>query len=181
MRINRGKLKSRRFNVPKNFPSRPTTDFAKEGLFNTLENRVTFHNLRILDLCAGTGNISFEFASREAGTITSVDKNANCVRFIQTLAKELEIADDIQVFKSDAVKYLEHTNATFDIIFADPPYADNYHLKIVELVFERNLLSDFGWLIVEHGRENDFSAHPNFVDVKRYSNVHFSFFKIDKQ
>jgi 16S rRNA (guanine(966)-N(2))-methyltransferase RsmD len=177
LRINRGKLKSRRFSVPKSFPSRPTTDFAKEGLFNTLENRIAFHQLKILDLCTGTGNISFEFASREAGKIIAVDSNYNCVRFVSDLAKELEVSEDIQVVKSDAVKYIQQCGSTFDIIFADPPYAVDFHLEMVNIVFERNLLSEFGWLIVEHGKETDLSQHPNFVDTKKYSNVHFSFFK----
>lgn len=177
MRINRGKLKSRRFTVPKSFPSRPTTDFAKEGLFNTLENRIAFVNLNILDLCTGTGNIALEFASREAGKITAVDSNFNCVRFVQNLTKELGVDEDIQVIKSDAMKYVQQCNAVFDVIFSDPPYAEKFHLDLVNTVFERNLLSDFGWLIVEHGRETDLSTHPNFVDMKKYSNVHFSFFK----
>jgi len=178
LRINRGKLKSRRFSVPKAFPSRPTTDFAKEGLFNVLENRISFHDLKILDLCAGTGNISLEFASREAGKITAVDKNFNCVRFIDSLTKELGVDEDIQVVKSDVVQYLKQTNTVYDIIFADPPYAEKFHLDIVNTVFERNLLSAIGWLIIEHGREVDLSNHPNFVDMKKYSNVHFSFLKL---
>lgn len=165
--------------MPKAFPSRPTTDFAKEGLFNVLENRISFHQLTILDLCAGTGNISFEFASREAGKITAVDSNFNCVKFITTLAKELEIAEDIQVIKADALKYVQQTNMVYDVIFADPPYAEKFHLDLVNTVFERKLLSDFGWLIVEHGRDTDLTTHPHFVDMKKYSGVNFSFFKLN--
>lgn len=179
MRINRGKLKSRRFSIPKSFPSRPTTDFAKEGVFNVLENRITLHELRILDLCAGTGNISFEFASREAGKIISVDKNYNCVKYINTLAKQMEIDEDIQVIQSDVVKYLNAATQPFDLIFADPPYAETFHLEIVTTVFERNLLTDIGWLIVEHGRDTNLTTHPNFYDQKRYGNVYFSFFKLN--
>lgn len=180
MRINRGKLKSRRFSVPKSFPSRPTTDFAKEGLFNVLENRISLHDLRILDLCAGTGNISFEFASREAGKIIAVDKNYNCVKFISSLSKELEVADDIDVIKSDVVQFVKQTGLTFDLIFADPPYAEKFHRELADVVFERNLLSDFGWLIIEHGRDTNLTEHPNYVDQKRYGNVYFSFFNLKK-
>lgn len=179
MRINRGKLKSRRFSIPKSFPSRPTTDFAKEGLFNVLENRMALHDLKILDLCAGTGNISFEFASREAGKIIAVDKNYNCVKFINSLSKEFDVADDIDVIKSDVVQYVKQTAHTFDIIFADPPYADNFHIDIVNTVFERNLISEFGWVIIEHGRDTDLTKHEKYVDQKRYGNVYFSFFKLN--
>ncbi|MFN5418468.1 MAG: RsmD family RNA methyltransferase [Flavobacteriia bacterium] len=177
MRINRGKLKSRRFATPKNFPSRPTTDYAKEGLFNILENRIDFVDLDILDLCAGTGNISLEFASREAGKIISVDTNYNCVKFIQNLIKEHDLQDDMQVVKADIRDYLRRNEKQFDIVFADPPYDLTFHDEIVRLVYEKNALKEDGICIIEHGRQTDLSQMPKFVEKRSFGNVHFSFFK----
>lgn len=176
MRIIRGTLKSRRFNPPKGFPSRPTTDFAKEGLFNMLENRFSLINLSILDLCAGTGNISLEFASREAGIITSVDSNYLCVRFIQKLIAEHQLGNYMQVIKSDARDFLRKTTETYDLIFADPPYDVDFHATLVELVQARNLLNPGGLLIVEHGRNTDLSAFPHYEKTRSLGNVYFSFF-----
>lgn len=177
MRIIRGKLKSRRFATPKKFPSRPTTDYAKEGIFNILENRFSLVDFEILDLCAGTGNISLEFASREAGKITSVDTNYNCVRFIQNLVKEHDLEEDITVFKADVRDFLRKTGKTYDIIFADPPYDMNFHGDLVDLVFERKLLNKGGLCLIEHGRQTDLSAKENFMETRSFGNVHFSFFQ----
>ena len=180
MRIIRGKLKSQRFSAPKGFPSRPTTDFAKEGLFNMIENRYSLLNLDILDLCAGTGNISLEFASREAGFITSVDQNFRCVKFIQELTKKHNLENVIEVWKMECVKFLKKTNKTFDIIFTDPPFALTIHDQIHEQVFSRNLLNDNGVLIIEHGRETNFENMEHFQFIRKYGNVYFSFFSINK-
>lgn len=177
MRIIRGKLKTKRVTVPKSFPSRPTTDFAKEGLFNMLENRMDFSNLRILDLCAGTGNISFEFISREAGTVTAVDSNFNCVRHIRNLAKSFEIEKEIAVVQSDIIKLLGSTEAKYDIIFTDPPYEFPKYDEIVNLVFERDLLNEEGVLIIEHGKRTDLSVLPHFELARTYGNIVFSFFE----
>lgn len=176
MRIISGNLKSRRFSAPKNFPSRPTTDFAKEGLFNVLENNYSLDDLEILDLCAGTGNISFEFASREAGRITAVDTNYNCVRFIQQLIQELELKDVMTAQKSDVRDFLRKATKTYDLIFADPPYAVEFHAEIAQLVFEKNLLNEGGLLIIEHGRHTELSDFPSFLYKRSYGNVYFSFF-----
>ena len=180
MRIISGNLKARRFSVPKNFPSRPTTDFAKEGLFNVLEHQLDLFDLNILDLCAGTGNISFEFLSREAGTVTAVDQNFNCVRFIRKNAEELGIAKDLNVYKSEIIQFLQRTEQTYDLIFADPPYAYPKHIDLVKTVFERDLLRSGGWLIVEHGRETNLNDLPFFEFVRSYGNVYFSFFIKDE-
>ncbi len=177
MRIIRGNLKSRRFNPPKGFPSRPTTDFAKEGLFNMLENRFSLINLDILDLCAGTGNISLEFASREAGIITSVDSNYLCVRFIQKLIQEHNLEEYMQVFKSDARDFLRKTNETYDIIFADPPYDVDFHKTLVEIIQERKLVNPGGLIIIEHGRQTDLSQMPYYEKTRSLGNVYFSFFE----
>lgn len=177
MRIIRGILKSRRFSAPKNFPSRPTTDFAKEGLFNILENRLTLSDLSILDLCAGTGNISFEFASREAGKIIAVDTNFNCVRFIQKTVQEVGLEDVIQVLKSDVRDYLRRCTQQFDLIFIDPPYDVGFHEELILLINEKNLLKPGAICIIEHGRQTNLSAVANYVETRTFGNVHFSFFK----
>lgn len=181
MRIISGNLKARRFSVPKNFPSRPTTDFAKEGLFNVLEHKLDLFDLNILDLCAGTGNISFEFLSRDAGTVTAVDQNFNCVRFIRKNAEELGIGDDLHVLKSEILQFLQRTEQTYDLIFADPPYDVTFHKEIANIVFERNLLNEAGLLIIEHGKRTDLSAITQFDFVRNYGNVNFSFFHSDQE
>lgn len=177
MRIIRGVLKSRRFSAPKGFPSRPTTDYAKEGLFNVLENKYSLTNIEILDLCAGTGNITLEFASRESGHITAVDQNFNCVKFIKNLVQELGMEKTVEVFRADVRDFVKKTAKTYDLIFADPPYDAKIHESIVKTVFERNLLNANGLLIVEHGRHTDLSAFPQYEQTKQYGNVYFSFLK----
>jgi 16S rRNA (guanine(966)-N(2))-methyltransferase RsmD len=176
VRIVRGFLKSKRFSPPKNFPSRPTTDFAKEGLFNVLENAIELSELKILDLCAGTGNISLEFASREAGTITSVDTNFNCCRFIQKMIDENNLNQVMNVVKGDVRDFVRRCDQKYDLIFMDPPYEISFYDELIGLIFERNLLLLDGLLVVEHGKKTDFSNHPNFERVKNYGNVNFSFF-----
>ncbi len=181
MRIIRGILKTKKVTVPKNFPSRPTTDFAKEGLFNMLENRFSLYNLSLLDLCAGTGNISFEWLSREAGTSVAVDSNFNVTKHIRSLANQFELTDYIRVLHFDVVKFLEKTEEKFDVIFADPPYDKPIHESIVQLVFDRELLNENGLLIIEHGKRTDLSQLPHFEMSRAYGNVVFSFFTKVKQ
>lgn len=177
MRIIRGRFKTRRYKIPRNFPSRPTTDFAKEGLFNILDNCLDADDLHILDLCSGTGNIAIEFLSREWGKVVAVDRNYNCYKHISDLSKNLEITDELSVIKSDIISFLKRTDETFDIIFADPPYAFEKYEDIIDLVFERHLLKENGILIVEHGKESDFSSKTQFDFCRIYGNVCFSFFK----
>lgn len=181
MRIISGKFKARRFSVPKAFPSRPTTDFAKEGLFNILENQLDLYDLRILDLCSGTGNISFEFLSREAGNVIAVDQNSRCLRHISETAKQLGITSGLTTIKEDIVHFIERTEETFDLIFADPPYAYNKHAELVQAIYQRSLLNPGAWLIVEHGRDTKLNELPNFEFVRSYGNVYFSFFTKDTQ
>ena len=180
MRIIRGKYKTRRFKVPKGFPSRPTTDFAKEGLFNILENKIDLENLKILDLCFGTGNISVEFLSREAGTVTAVDSNFNCVRHLKKVCNDLDCANEITILKSDMLKFLEKTSEKYDLIFTDPPFANKDHDKIVETVFDRDLLNEDGLLIIEHGKETNLENITHFQFSRKYGNVVFSFFQIEE-
>lgn len=179
MRIIRGKFKTRKLGLPKGFPSRPTTDFAKEGLFNVLEHQFYLEDMNILDLCAGTGSISLEFLSREAGKVVAVDKNYNCVRHIIQMGKKYDCLGDLTVIKSEMLKFLRKTADTFDIILADPPYAYEHHEEIANIVFERNLLKEDGVLIIEHAKETKLETITQFDILRTYGNVNFSFFKLN--
>ena len=176
MRIISGKHKGRRLTAPKNLPVRPTTDMAKESLFNILNNQFYFDDLKVLDLFSGTGNISFEFASRGVATITAVDQHQGCIRYINQINTELEFS--ISTIKSDVYKYLDKTPIKADIIFADPPYnfSDDQFLKIADLVFNNSILNDEGLLIIEHSSQTKITTHPNFKYEKRYGGNVFSFF-----
>lgn len=177
MRIIRGRFKTRKYKLPKNFPSRPTTDFAKEGLFNIIENKIDTEDLSLLDLCTGTGNISIEFLSREWGTAVAVDQNYNAYKHLSQLRHELEINDELTVIKSDIISFLKRTDTNFDIIFADPPYAFDKYEELIDLVFEKNLLKENGILIVEHGKQTSFENRTQFDFCRIYGNVCFSFFE----
>jgi len=177
VRIISGLLKKQRFSPPKGFPSRPTTDFAKEGLFNILENDLLMADLEILDLFAGTGNISFEFASREAGMITSVDKNFKCTRFIRSFADEHGIGKSINVVKADVMKFVDKHSKSYDLIFADPPFEDKLHDEFLDKLMASSLLKEDGLFILEHGKHDTFANHKNFQSSRKYGHVVFSFFK----
>lgn len=154
---------------------RPTTDFAKESLFNILINRLDFDDANILDLFAGTGSISFEFASRNARSIKSVDINHKCVDFIKKTAIDLNFANLVCI-RADVFQYLNRVIGSFDLIFADPPYDLENTVLIPDLVFRNNLLVDSGILVIEHSRHLNFAEHPNFKEHRKYGNVNFSFF-----
>jgi len=176
MRIISGLYKSRKIIAPKNLPVRPTTDMAKESLFNIINNLYYFDDISVLDLFAGTGNISYEFASRGTEQITSVDQDFGCVKFINKTTEMFEMP--IQTIKSDVFKFLEKTSLQSNIIFADPPYnfTDEQFEKIPELIFKNNLLLDDGLLIVEHSKHTDLSKLENFSYSKSYGGNMFSFF-----
>jgi len=178
MRIISGTFKGRRLTAPKKLPVRPTTDMAKEALFNILNNKVHFSGLRVLDLFSGTGNISYEFASRGSAPIVSVDGHVECVKFIKKTSDELEM--DILAIKSDVFKYLEKSGAKADIVFADPPYdfTDEQFKNIAELVFEHDVLNENGMLIIEHSKHTDISSGRNFNEARGYGNSVFSFFYV---
>lgn len=181
MRIISGEFKSRYIKVPKYFHDRPTTDQAKEGLFNIVYHSFDIENLRVLDLFAGTGNISYEFASRGCKNIVAVDKNPKYIDFIRKTARELFPDQSvIQAIQSDAFKLLTIHNQTYDIIFADPPFDEEDTARIPDLVFENQMLLNEGTLIVEHPRQVDFSGHTNFQRRKKYGKVNFSFFFNEK-
>ena len=181
MRIISGKFKGRRILPPKNLPVRPTTDMSKEALFNVLGNHFDFTGLKILDLFAGTGNISFEFASRGSDNITSVDEDFGCIKFITQIAEGFDFG--IAPTKSDVFKYLERNKKnTYDIIFADPPYAmsqENFE-KVVLTIFEKELLNEEGMMVIEHSKYTKLDHLINFSFKKVYGGSIFSFFEIDK-
>lgn len=176
MRIISGKYKGKRLTAPSKLPVRPTTDMAKEALFNILNNRFYFTELRVLDLFSGTGNISFEFGSRGTEQIIAVDSYYGCVKYIDKIANELEMP--IQAIKSDVFSYLEKVNTKNDLIFADPPYnfSKEQFTKIVTLVFENELLEEDGVLIIEHSKHTDLSESPNLQESRKYGGSVFSFF-----
>ncbi|MCG9971788.1 RsmD family RNA methyltransferase [Christiangramia crocea] len=177
MRIISGKHKGRRLIAPAKLPVRPTTDVAKEALFNILNNYYHISDLKILDLFSGTGNISYEFAARGAQNITAVDANFDCVKFIRKTAAELEFP--ITTIKSDVYKYLEKAPVKADIIFADPPYdieKDDF-ARIAKLVFENVLLEEDGLLIIEHSKHIDLSDLERFRESRKYGSSVFSFFE----
>lgn len=177
MRIISGKYKGRRLNAPKNLPVRPTTDMAKEALFNILQNTYYFEDLNVLDLFSGTGNISYEFASRGVQNITAIDAHFGCVKFINQVSREFDFP--IQTYKSDVYKYLDKITLKKDIIFADPPYdfTEENFSKIATTIFRRELLHLDGVLIIEHSKQTDLTNHPNFSYQKRYGGNVFSFFE----
>jgi 16S rRNA (guanine966-N2)-methyltransferase len=176
MRIIGGALKGLRLNPPKNLPVRPTTDLAKEALFNILQNQVEFEGLRILDLFSGTGNISLEFASRGAEKVTAVDRSIHCIHYLKDTARQHSLSDII-AYKDDVFKYLQQETEQFDLIFADPPYDLNRIPEIPKIIFDRNLLSPGGLLIVEHQSMQNLSNHSAFIEQRKYGHSSFSFFK----
>jgi 16S rRNA (guanine966-N2)-methyltransferase len=176
MRIIGGIFKSRIFRPNKNFKARPTTDFARENLFNILCNRYIFDNKKVLDLFGGTGSISFEFASRGCHDITCVELDRNHYNFICSVVETLEIKEVIKAVNSDVFKFIDRSVERFDIIFADPPYELKRLAEIPDLILNCNLLHNNGLLILEHGKNNDFSSHPLFDELRTYGSVHFSFF-----
>lgn len=180
MRIISGKYKGRRVFPPKGLPVRPTTDMSKEALFNVLNNHFNFEGLKILDLFAGTGNISYEFASRGSYPITSVDADFGCVKFIKQIAAEYDF--NIAAIKSDVFSFLEKNKTNYDIIFADPPYALDQKTfeKIVQMVFEKNALQEDGMMVIEHSKYTKLDHLIHFSFKKSYGGSIFSFFELEK-
>lgn len=177
MRIISGQYKGRRITAPKKLPVRPTTDMAKEALFNILNNSFYFDEISVLDLFAGTGSISYEFASRGTTNITSVDEDFGCIKFIRATAEAFDMP--IVMVKNDVFKFLDTHNGSYTVIFADPPYAFalEQFSKIPEQVFKNHLLEVDGVLIVEHAKQINLSNLPHFSYAKNYGGSVFSFFK----
>lgn len=176
MRIVSGEHKGRVFSPPKNFKARPTTDIAKEGLFNIINNSFDFEEIAVLDLFSGTGSISFEFASRGCKSIHLVEMNLTHFQFIRKVQHELNFTQIVPI-RHDAYKFLKNCRITFDIIFADPPYEFTGIEQIPELAIKNKLLNKDGWLIIEHSKRIDLSELDGYWQTRNYGNVHFSFFK----
>ena len=179
MRIISGQYKGRRISPPKNLPVRPTTDMSKEALFNVLNNYFDFEGLKILDLFSGTGNISYEFASRGSQNITSVDADFGCIKFIKQTATEFDF--NIAAIKSDIFAFIEKCQSSYDIIFADPPYALEQKVfeKIVISIFEKSLLNENGMMVIEHSKYTKLDHLDNFSFKKTYGGSIFSFFEFE--
>jgi 16S rRNA (guanine(966)-N(2))-methyltransferase RsmD len=183
MRIISGKLKGRRFEMPSTgWKTRPTTDIAREGLFNILQHSIDLEDIVVLDLFAGSGSVGYEFISRAAQKVIFVEKFAGCIHFIKNNLQLFESAQQAELVKSDVFQYLlKATVEHFDIIFADPPYADHEMMKIPDIVFEKNLLKKDGLLIIEHDDRHNFEKHSNFAFSRKYGQSQFSFFKTTNQ
>lgn len=176
MRIVSGQYKGRLITPPKNLRARPTTDFAKENLFNVLQCVVDFEECDVLDLFSGTGSISYEFASRGAKSITSVEINSVHHNFIRKTASDLGISN-LYAVKANVFLYLKSCTKKFDLIFSDAPYDLDGSDAVIDLVFSNDLLSDDGILIFEHSKGVEFSSHANFWQSRSYGSVQFSMFK----
>ncbi len=175
MRIISGTLKGRRLNPPANLPVRPTTDMAREGLFNILNNYVDYEECSVMDLFAGTGAMSVEFISRGVREVTAVDINNACTDYIKSEAQRLELRN-LRVVRADVFDLLKRANRKFDLVFADPPYAIEGLETLPDLVFSHQLLTEDGIFILEHPREYSFEEHPHFWQHRNYGKVNFTFF-----
>jgi len=177
MRIISGKYRKKNIVPPKNFRARPTTDMAKESLFNIIENEFEVESLKVLDLFGGTGSISYEFVSRGCNDVTCVELNFNHYSFIKKMIRELKMDSQIQLIKTNVFSYLSKCGSTFDLIFADPPY-DLEGIEILpDLIFNHNLLKPEGVFILEHSKNKSFETHTHFHLQKNYGSVNFSFFR----
>lgn len=175
MRIIGGRFKARRFHPPDNIPTRPTTDFAKQGLFNVIDNYFNFENLVVLDLFAGTGSISYEFASRGCTDITSVEIFPRCADFIRKTSRELGLSNH-QIIQMDVFQFMATARRKYDIIFAGPPYPLENLAQIPDHIFSHQLVEGNGWFVLEHNPQHDFQQHPHYVKQKEYGTTIFSIF-----
>lgn len=177
MRIIGGTLKGKNILPPANYGARPTTDFAKEGLFNIIINEYDIEDISVLDLFSGTGSISLEFASRGCSDIISVEMNPVHARFIKQVVTAYKVKG-MQVVRHNAFDFINICTRKFDVIFADPPYSIEGLDTIPSKIFERGLLNEGGYLILEHPGTYNFEEHTHFIKERKYGNVHFSFFRL---
>ena len=193
MRIITGKYKGRHFEIPRSFKARPTTDFAKENIFNVLTGYIDFEGATALDLFSGTGSISLELASRGCAQVISVEADRDHHRFIMQCLQKLGVTEGrffcdtdemsqknrpaVPPIRGDVFRFIKSCKMQFDFIFADPPYALKELPTIPSLIFEKNLLKPDGVFVFEHGKDQDFSSHPNFVEHRSYGSVNFSIFQ----
>ena len=176
MRIITGKYKGRHFEIPRSFKARPTTDFAKENIFNVLNGYIDFEDATALDLFSGTGSITFELLSRGCQQVISVELDRDHHRFIQECLKKLNTQACIPI-RGDVFRFIKSCKQQYDIIFADPPYAMKELPQIPDLIFEKGLLKPNGILVFEHGKNHDFSQHLHFIEHRAYGSVNFTLFK----
>ena len=183
MRIITGQYKGRHFDIPRSFKARPTTDFAKENIFNVLNSYIDFEDATALDLFSGTGSISLELASRGCANVISVEMDREHHRFIQECFRKLQGNNvqssmfNVQCIRGDVFRFIKSCKMQFDFIFADPPYALKELPTIPTLIFERNLLKADGVFVFEHGKDYDFSDDPHFIEHRSYGSVNFSIFR----
>jgi len=175
MRVITGKYKGRHFDIPRTFKARPTTDFAKENIFNVLQGHVDLTDADALDLFSGTGSITLELLSRGCRQVTSVEADRDHHAFIRQCLKKLDASNGI-AFRGDVFRFLKTCHQQFDLIFADPPYALPTLPELPRLILDKGLLKPGGRLVFEHGRHNDFSKEPEFLEHRAYGSVNFSIF-----
>ena len=178
MRIITGKYKGRHFDIPRTFKARPTTDFAKENIFNVLTQHIDFDGCEALDLFSGTGSISLELLSRGCQRVVSIELDRDHHRFIQQCLQKLGDHNCIPI-RGDVFRFLKSCHQQFDFIFADPPYALKELPQIPDLVFQKSLLKPEGIFVFEHGEKHDFSQHPHFLDHRQYGSVNFTLFRAE--
>ena len=176
MRIVTGIYKGRHFDIPRTFKARPTTDFAKENLFNVLNGYIDFDGISALDLFSGTGSISFEMLSRGCNPVVSVEMDAEHVQFIKNCTQKLQ-AEGHVIVRKDVFRFIKTTQRQFDLIFADPPYQLETLPDLPDLILSKGILAPDGVFCFEHGKNYDFSAHPRFVEHRNYGSVNFTLFK----
>lgn len=178
MRIITGKYKGRHFDIPRTFKARPTTDFAKENIFNVLMGYIDFDGATALDLFAGTGSITLELLSRGCGHVTAVEKDRDHYRFIMQCVEKVRNEElGVRICCADVFRFIKSCHQQFDFIFADPPYALKELPGIPDLIFAQDMLAPDGIFVFEHGKDNDFSQHPHFVEHRSYGSVNFSIFR----
>lgn len=179
MRVIAGSLRGRRYNPPaKNWPTRPTTDFSKEGLYNILQNQIDFTETKVLDLFGGSGSHTYECVSRGSIDVTYVDKFGPACNFVKRQCREWEIERFVRIVRMDALKYIQKTPDVFDFIFAGPPYGMPEISEIPDLVIAGLLLSNRGLFVLEHNASQHFDHHPNFRQLRQYGGTLFSFFQL---
>ena len=176
MRIITGKYKGRRFDIPRTFKARPTTDFAKENIFNVLAGYVDFDGADALDLFSGTGSISLELLSRGCRQVVSVELDRDHHNFIRQCLKKLG-DDGVVAIRGDVFRFLKSCHQQYDFIFADPPYALKELATLPDAVLERGVLKEDGIFVLEHGKDYDFSDHPRYLEHRSYGSVNFTLFK----
>ncbi len=176
MRIIGGDFRGRRFTPPAKTPARPTTDIAKEGLFNTLINMIDMEGIKTCDLFGGTGSISYELASRGAGELTLIEQDRGNILFINKTVKELGVADRFNIIKGEVFRFMKQSTEQYDFIFAGPPYALDAIDEIPALLFEKKMLAPGGIFVLEHTPRNDYQDHPRFLKMKNYGTTVFSYF-----